>query len=102
MQHLRPMERRVLALAASGLDTTEIGRRFKRSPAHIERVMAWAGIPRRRSRKPRGMSPKERRVVAMRDAGISYEDIAARFRASPEHIRRIEGYADLRRELGRS
>ena len=98
--HLRPVERRVLAMTAEGLDLNEIGRRLRRSPAHVERMLSWVTIPRRRLPEHEGLSPKERRVLAMRNAELSYEEIGARFRNSPEHIRRVEGYAGLREELG--
>jgi len=98
--HLRPIERRVLALRAQGLDMEEIGRRFRKSADQIERIILWTLIPRRRLPIHQGMTPKERRVLALRANGHGYEDIAMRFRRSPEHIRRVESWAQLRLELG--
>ncbi|HKX75599.1 MAG TPA: sigma factor-like helix-turn-helix DNA-binding protein [Acidimicrobiia bacterium] len=94
------MERRVVAMTAEGIGPEEIGRRLRRSSDHVQRVLSWTAIPRRRLPQHEGLSPKERRVLAMRNAGLSYEEIGRRFRHSPEHIKRIEGYAGLREDLG--
>lgn len=40
---LRPVERRILKWRASGAEHAEIGRRFRRSAGHIERVERMAG-----------------------------------------------------------
>lgn len=101
ISQLRPVERRVLALQAEGLDVPEIARRFKRSPEHVERVLAWTQIPREKAPdRPEGLRPIERRVLAMRREGLSYDEIARRFNRGPNHIRRVERYANLRTELG--
>jgi DNA-binding CsgD family transcriptional regulator len=97
---LRPVERRILALRDQGVETAEIARRFKRSEDFIERVIAWTQIPRRKVSRHPGLSPIERRVVDLRTDGLSYEEIGQRFRRSPDHIRRVEGYAHLRSNLG--
>jgi DNA-binding CsgD family transcriptional regulator len=99
-QYLRPIERRVLALREEGLDTAEIGRRFRRSPDHIERIIAWSDIPRTRLPSRSGLSPIERSVKRMRGDGLSYEEIGQRLRHSPDHIIRLEGHAELRHQLG--
>ncbi len=52
-QLLRPIERRVLALKASGQTTAEIARRFKRGEDHIERIIGWTKIPRSPRERPR-------------------------------------------------
>ena len=36
-----------------------------------------------------------RRVLALRAAGATYEEIATKFRRSPAHIKRVEGMAYL-------
>lgn len=97
---LRPIERRVLALRAQGMDAEEIGLRFRKSADQIERIILWTLIPRRRLPSRVGMTPQERRVMALRASGHDYDDIALRFRRSPEHIRRVERWALLRLELG--
>ena len=95
--HLRPLERRVLALHGEGESVEESARRFKRSPQHIERVLVWAQIP--RSGPPPGLATraKEQRVLAMRLNGESHDDIGERFNRSPRFIRQMEGLAHYRR-----
>jgi DNA-binding CsgD family transcriptional regulator len=101
MSTLRPIERRVLALREEGVETEEIARRFNRGTDHIERIIAWTEIPRTRGpRKHEGMRPLERRVIEMRSQGLSYEEIADRLRRGTDHVRRVEQYAGLRRDLG--
>jgi DNA-binding CsgD family transcriptional regulator len=100
-QLLRPIERRVLALKASGQTTAEIARRFKRSEQHIERIIDWTSIPRRPREKPsRTLRPVERRVLSLRDRGMSYEEIGMRFRRDAEFARRVESIAGMRNQLG--
>ena len=94
--HLRPVERRVLAMSADGLTVGEIASRLRRSEGHVVRLIRWTKIPRSgpsRRRSPRAI---ERRVLALRRNGESHEQIAARFRRSPRYIRQVEGLAHVR------
>ena len=43
---LRPLERCVLRLVDDGIDEAEIGRRFRRRPEFVKRVIAYTRIPR--------------------------------------------------------
>jgi DNA-binding CsgD family transcriptional regulator len=98
---LRPLERRVLRLRAEGQDDAEIGRRFHRSPEHIRRVADLARIARHPSAdSDDDLRPLERRVLAWRDEGATPEEIAPRFKHSPEHMARVEDLAryKLRRQ----
>ncbi|HEX6311543.1 MAG TPA: hypothetical protein VF152_07925 [Acidimicrobiia bacterium] len=91
---LRPLERRVLALRAEGVDDAEIARRFRRTPGYVKRVALLAGLDRHRDRRRgSGLNPLERRVLRWRDAGASPRDVAWRFRRSPEHLARVERLA---------
>ena len=100
-QLLRPIERRVLALKASGQTTAEIARRFKRGENHIERIIGWTDIPRRpRERRRDGLRPVERRVLALRNDGLSHEEIGVLFRRDAEFARRVESIAQMRDDLG--
>ncbi len=91
---MRPLERRVLRLSQDGLDDAEIGRRFRRGPEWAARVRAMAELPHNGTR-PRGdvLRPLERRILRWRAAGIAYEDLAPRFRRSPDFLRRVESLA---------
>jgi DNA-binding CsgD family transcriptional regulator len=91
---LRPLERRVLAMRAAGVDDPEIARRFRRSPGYVKRVALLAEVDRRHDGKRRGtLTPLERRVLRWRDAGARPQDVAWRFRRSPDHIARVERLA---------
>lgn len=93
---LRPIERRVLAMRDEGLDSVEIGRRINRSAGHVDRMIRWAAIP--RANPPTRRTPRaiERRVLALRAAGETHEQIGDRFRRSAGFIRRVEGWAHFR------
>ena len=100
-QLLRPIERRVLALKASGQTTAEIARRFKRGEDHIERIIGWTDIPRQpRAKRQDGLRPVERRVLSLRNDGLSHEEIGILFRRDAEFARRVESIAQMRDQLG--
>lgn len=96
-QHLRPLERRVLSLKEAGVSTDEIGRRFGRSPEHVERILEWAEIPRHRPAPRRHAEAFENRVLSFRAKGESYEQIGRRFDRSGDFIGRVERLAHYRR-----
>ena len=95
---LRPLERRVLRMSHEGVDDAEIGRRFRRSPDWVARVRALSTIPRPDGHQLWGdvLRPLERRVLRWRASGADYEDVSARFRRSPDFIRRVEALAQYR------
>ena len=101
---LRPLERRVLRLVGEGLDHTEIARRFRRSPAMIQRILDLADVPRAAAAQVQEpgppLRPLERRVLRWREDGANYEEIGARFRRSAALIERVEELA--RYKLGRT
>lgn len=91
---LRPLERRVMRLAADGVDDAEIGRRFRRSPEWAARVRALAQVPRAGGAAPTdGLRPLERRILRWRESGAGYAELSPRFRRSPEFIERVEALA---------
>jgi DNA-binding CsgD family transcriptional regulator len=100
MAQLRPIERRMTRLAASGLSVAETGRRFRRSDDYVERVLQLASLP-GRDAPPIGpvsrLRPLERRLLRWRDEGAAPGDLATRFRRSPEHIERVLALADYKR-----
>lgn len=97
--HLRPIERRVLAMRSEGLSDQQIAERFRRSPEHIGRVAEWAAIDDRGPAAPgteQLLTPMQRRVVTMRAEGQSHAEIGERFRRSERFIRQVEGLARFR------
>jgi DNA-binding CsgD family transcriptional regulator len=92
----RPLERRVLSWLESGHDPREVAARFRRSPEFIDRVSVLARLPREAMTRGRsGLRPLERRVLRWREDGASFDEIAARFRRSPEFIERVVDMARL-------
>jgi transcriptional regulator len=96
LQGLRPLERRVLALRDAGEDDAQIGRRFKRGPEFISQVTRLARLDGRHADAGTGgpaLRPLERRVLDLRARGVSREEVARRFRRSPDHVARVEHLA---------
>ena len=95
-QRLRPIERRVLALKDAGVPDTEIAHRFRRGRRFIEQVEELAHLDGRDAKqrhRPGALRPVERRILAWRDRGMSSEEIAGRFRRSPDFVARVERIA---------
>ena len=100
--NLRPVERRVLRLVEAGHDDEEIGRRFHRSPEWVGRVKALAALHPGDAVPTRGdvLRPLERRILRWRGEGVSYDDLAPRFRRSPGFLERVERLARYRLGAG--
>jgi DNA-binding CsgD family transcriptional regulator len=97
---LRPIERRMTSLTASGLTLAETGQRFRRSGDYVERVLQLASLPGRAAPpvgRRTGLRPLERRLLRWRDEGADPAEVAAKFRRSPEHIARVLALADYKR-----
>ena len=96
-QRLRPIERRVLALKKAGMPDAEIARRFRRGRRSIEQIQSLASLDgrhaERRARRSGALRPVERRILAWRDRGVSADQLADRFRRSPEYVKRVEHLA---------
>ncbi len=97
--HLRPIERRVLAMRDQGLNYEQIGARIRRSPEHVARIVQWTEIPRSGRPPTRTPRPIESRVLALRARGETHEQIGRRFRRSARFIRQVEGLAHFRLAL---
>jgi hypothetical protein len=96
---LRPIERVVQRLAASGLGTPEIAWRLRRTPGYVERVMAMAALPDRTGPGPGradGLRPLERVVLRARAEGVDVREIAARHRRTPAFVERVIAMAQLK------
>jgi hypothetical protein len=79
-----------------GMSLEEIAGRIKRTPAHVERIIAWTELPRTGPPSRRSSRALESRVLALRARGESYDQIGARFRRGADFIRRVEGLAHFR------
>lgn len=94
--HLRPLERRVKRLVDAGVDLAEVAWRFRRSRRSVTQILELGAL-RRPGTTPvttaHVLRPLERRVLALRDAGVSYAEIGARFRRSPRFVRQVEDLA---------
>lgn len=91
---LRPVERCVLRLVADGVDHIEIARRFRRRPEFVDRVIAYARLPRTSVlTEADALRPVERRILKWRASGAGHADIGRRFYRSAGHIQRIEQLA---------
>ena len=96
MKHLRPLERRVLAMVDDGVEIGEISRRIRKSPKRVEQIISWTSIPRSKPPTRRFPSAVESRVLAMLGAGETHAEVGRRFRKSVRHIRQVEGLAHFR------
>lgn len=94
--HLRPIERRVLAMREEGMPVSEIAERINRSPDHVERMIRWTEIPRSRPARKRSPRAIESRVLALRSRGESHEEIGRRLRRGSHFVRQVEGLAHFR------
>jgi hypothetical protein len=113
---LRPVERRVVRWAESGLDDAEIGRRFGRGERWTAQVRFLADLDRprpgasdtgagvdseaeARAEAATGadatdpLRPLERRLLRWRERGVGHDELSARFRRSPGHLARVEELA---------
>lgn len=99
----RPLARTVIRLYNAGMPIADIAWRLRRSPGHINRILHWTKLPRppespqhasASTRSPSILRPVERMVIDAREAGIDRTETAARLRRSPQHIAKIETYAD--------
>jgi hypothetical protein len=85
----------MLRLVDEGVDEQEICRRFKRGPRFVQQVIELARVSREADGRPdtHRLRPLERRVLQWRQQGAGYDELAPRFRRSPEFIERVEALA---------
>lgn len=94
--HLRPIERCVQRLMDAGVDPDEIAWRLRRTRRGVRQLHMLSSRPRpavARAPSTEVLRPLERRILAWRKAGASYPEIGARFRRSPDFVRRVEEIA---------
>lgn len=83
-------------LVASGVDPAEVAWRFRRSQRSVAQILALGSRTHRGAiptPKPQVLRPLERRILTWRESGASYAEIGARFRHSPQFVRRVEDLA---------
>jgi DNA-binding CsgD family transcriptional regulator len=100
-ESLRPVERRVLRLTDEGVDTTEIARRFHRSPEAVDRMVDYTNVP--RAAAPHDVAvlrPLERRILKWRAQGSNHAEIGRRFHRSAGHVERVEQLANYKLRAG--
>lgn len=101
-QDLRPIERVIVRLSASGLEIPEISRRVGKKPGTVIRILRMidlrVGSPVSQRVGDGMLRPLERVVIKLRARGESYGEIGNRLGRSGAHVRRIEGYAQLKLE----
>jgi hypothetical protein len=98
IEQLRPVERRVLRWASSGVSDEEIGRRFGHSGRWVSQVRFLATVDRPAGASPRHdrLRPLERCVLRWREAGADHQELSRRFRRGPEFLARVEDYANFK------
>lgn len=96
MEHLRPIERRVLEMQREGVGVEEIAARIKRSPEFVERMISWTEIPRNGKTTDRDLTPIQQRVLDLRATGETREEIASKFNKREAYIRQVEGLAHFK------
>lgn len=100
-RQLRPVERRMLKMAEAGVDDVEIAWRFRRSPRFVRQVRGLAARePEARLEPANGLRPIERRILKWRDLGLDHDDLAPRFRRSPNFLRQVETLARYKLRQG--
>jgi transcriptional regulator len=96
IEYLRPIERRVLDMQQEGVGVDEIASRIKKSPQFVERMIDWTEIPRNGNTSDRHLTPMQQRVLDLRAAGETREEIASRFKKGEAYIRQVEGLAHFK------
>jgi DNA-binding NarL/FixJ family response regulator len=96
MEHLRPIERRILDMLREGVGVAEIASRLRRSTEFVERMISWTEIPRNGNVTDRHLTPIQQRVLDLRATGETREEIASRFKKGEAYIRQVEGLAHFK------
>ena len=97
LTRLRPIERRIIELARSGVADIDIAQRFRRTPGYVRRVIALADVPRQEmERAIDELRPIERVVLNWIEGGGRPADIASRLRKTPTYVLQVERLARRR------
>src|SRR5262249_446901 len=80
------------AIRGEGAPDGGTARRFRRGPRFIEQVEELAALDgrdaKRRRRRDGSLRPVERRILTLRERGVSTDELAERFRRSPDFVAR--------------
>ena len=84
-----------------GVPLEEIGKRLRKSPEFVARVIDWTQIPRSNEGGDDSptLTPLERRVLRLREEGEDHDTIGERFKKGARFIRQVEGMAHYRKGL---
>ena len=82
-----------------GVPLEEIGKRLRKSPEFVARVIDWTQIPRSNvgGDDSPALTPLERRVLQLREEGEDHDLIGERFKKGARFIRQVEGMAHYRK-----
>lgn len=86
----------MLDLKSEGVVIDEIAARINKTPEFVERMITWTDIPRTGASPDRYLTARQRRVLDMRAAGESHEQIADKFKRTERYIRQVEGLAHFK------
>jgi DNA-binding CsgD family transcriptional regulator len=100
MPDLRPIERVVMRLHQDGASPVEIGKRVRKKPGTVNRIVEMVGY-REKGMSPRTPSdhplrPVERVVMRLRGDGETYSQIGNRLALSGRRVQMIERLAEFK------
>lgn len=99
---LRPIESVILRLRDEGHDSPEIGKRIRKKPGTVDRIVEM--IEHKEDVEPSpgderpGYRPVERVILKLRARGETYGEIGNRLRRSGDYVRRVERMTTYRPE----
>jgi DNA-binding CsgD family transcriptional regulator len=100
MPDLRPIERVVMRLRDEGATPAEIGKRVRKKPGTVNRIVKMAGYREdglsQRTISDSPLRPVERVVMRLRGDGETYSQIGNRLALSGRRVQLIERLAEFK------